>query len=208
MRSNLAQSLFDENIVRSQRMWGDRRIMIGNVTLRQKGHPLHFLDPDGSTRSLTLPDPELGRGFFIFNVGGSGALTVKNELGTALVTLTSGQGCCVMSSATEWALISGGASYPTQVVKTADYTVDATLDDHILVDTTAGAVTITLPALATRTSGRPFKVVDVGGAAATNNVIIAPNGLETIAGQATRSIIFAYGSLTVWPRSGGSSWYI
>lgn len=88
------------------------------------------------------------------------------------------------------------------VSKTAAYTVtDA--DDFIAVDTTAGDVTITLLALASRTKNRPVYIKKVAGA---NNVIIDGDGAETIDGAATQTIAILYESLSLIP--GASEWYI
>ncbi len=63
------------------------------------------------------------------------------------------------------------------------YTV-ASDDDVILVDTSAGAVTINLGAVASN-SGRRLQIKDTGGNAATNNITIDPDGSETIDNQST-----------------------
>lgn len=103
----------------------------------------------------------------------------------------------------------GSASYPdTRVVTAAgSVTVDEDTDDHILLNKTIGAATtVNLPAAATRTEGRHIKIVDIKGDAASNNITITPDGAETIVGLSTWVIANNYGSVTLWPMSGG--WYV
>jgi hypothetical protein len=62
-------------------------------------------------------------------------------------------------------------------VKTAAYS--AVAGELVKVDTSAGAVTVTLPdALAAH--GLEVMVFDYGGAAATHNITVSPRGSETI----------------------------
>lgn len=77
---------------------------------------------------------------------------------------------------------------PTAVAAAASpYTVLST-DTVLLVDTTAGAVEVDLPAVAS-SSGRTIVVKDEGGVAATNQIVIDPNGAETLDGSATSATI-------------------
>ena len=96
----------------------------------------------------------------------------------------------------------GGARVPERTVST-NTTLDAS-DEVIFVDTTAGAVTLTLPAGA---SGRPFIIQRVAG---TNNVIVQRTGGDTIRAGGSSG-------LTSWTisdgarhglvyRSGGTEW--
>lgn len=91
-------------------------------------------------------------------------------------------------------------------VKTSNYTVLVT-DELIQVDTTGGAVTITLPNSTSVPKGR-FIVKDVGGAAQTNAITILRAGSDTIEdGSSTSTTIdWQYGSLEfVWS---GTKWLI
>lgn len=87
------------------------------------------------------------------------------------------------------------------VSKTSGYTATTT-DNTILVDASGGAVTITLPAAA-GISGRLYtiKKTDSSG----NNVVIDPNGAETIDGAATNTFNTQYQSVTVV--CDGSTWW-
>jgi hypothetical protein len=76
-----------------------------------------------------------------------------------------------------------------RVTVTADYTV-LHADDYILVDSTAGAVTVTLP---TARNGLQFTILRTAGA---NNVTIVPSGAETINGAASVVINTSYAPQT------------
>lgn len=91
-------------------------------------------------------------------------------------------------------------------VKTSNYSMTVS-DELIQVDTTGGAVTITLPNSTGTPKGR-FIVKDVGGAAQTNKITIQRAGSDTIEdGVSTYvDIDYQYGSLEfVWS---GSKWLI
>ena len=83
------------------------------------------------------------------------------------------------------------------------YTVLST-DTYISVDTTAGAVELDLPAVASNT-GRTIFIKDEGGASATNAITIDPNGAETLDGSATsKTITTNYGYLAIY--CDGTQW--
>lgn len=74
-------------------------------------------------------------------------------------------------------------------------------DGTLLVDTSGGAVTIQMPASATRT--RDLEVKDVTGNAAANPISVLRNGAETIDGLTTYPIDSAYGAATFGPKTNG-----
>ncbi|MEE9198472.1 MAG: hypothetical protein V3U26_01605 [Dehalococcoidia bacterium] len=87
--------------------------------------------------------------------------------------------------------------------KTAAYTTtDA--DAIVPVDTTGGAVTITLGS-ATVEAGRITIVKDVGGSAGTSSITVDTEGTETIDGAASAAISTDYGVLRLY--SDGSNWF-
>jgi len=89
------------------------------------------------------------------------------------------------------------------VSKTSDYS--ATVDDCVIgVDTSSGTVTVTLPS-AGAVAGKVFVINDEGGAAATNNVVVATEGSETIDGSSSASITSNYGTLRLY--SDGSNFF-
>src|SRR5271156_2925161 len=94
-------------------------------------------------------------------------------------------------------------SSPIDGVITSNYSVFGQWDYCIPVNTTGGAVTITLPASAG--FGQMFIIKDVGGAANTNFIDINPNG-RTIDGRpATLSMTISYASLTIY--SDGTNYF-
>lgn len=93
----------------------------------------------------------------------------------------------------------------SQAYSAATVTTTTTAGEHytILVDCTAGAVTINLPAVAS-CSGRTYiiKKIDVSG----NIVTIDGNAAETIDGTATKTLSNQYNYYAV--QNDGSAWYI
>lgn len=88
-------------------------------------------------------------------------------------------------------------------------TVDADTDDIIVIKKTVAASTaVNLPSAANRDDSRPIKIVDGKLDAATNNITITPNGVETIVGLSTYVINFDAGSVELWPLPDGTAWYI
>lgn len=85
--------------------------------------------------------------------------------------------------------------------KTANYT--ATAADHtIVVDATAGAVTITLPT-AVGIKGRTYTIKKIDNA---NNVVIDGNGSQTIDGSTTKTLTTQYQTVTV--QSDNANWFV
>lgn len=95
-----------------------------------------------------------------------------------------------------------GGQYTPYVSKTADYTA-TTADYVVVVDATAGVVTITLPTAVGRTGAQHVvKKVD-----SSNNIVtVDANGSETIDGGLTAVLTRQYESITLF--SNGSNWYI
>jgi len=93
-------------------------------------------------------------------------------------------------------------SRPTVASVTTTYTA-TDLDSLILCDATAGAFTVTLPAVA-GVSGKKLtiKKTDASG----NAVTVDGNGAETIDGAATKSLASQYKYISVI--SNGAGWFI
>jgi len=92
-----------------------------------------------------------------------------------------------------------------QVVKTANYTIKAS-DRVILVSTSGGAFTLTLPDPAT-VRGILFRIIDTGGALQANNLTVARFAAEMIEGLAASKIFQTnYGGWDI--TSDGTNWWI
>lgn len=80
-------------------------------------------------------------------------------------------------------------------------------DKYLGVNTSSGAVTITLLAIA-NAPVRPITITDESGNAATNTITIDGNGGETINGETTFVLNQNYNSLTIRPNVTKSEWII
>lgn len=99
-------------------------------------------------------------------------------------------------------LLSGTGYTLASNTQSSNYTADANTDDVILVNTTAGNVTITLPAAASR--NRPYYIKNIGTAA--NLMTIDADASETIDNNLTVSTSTSMESMTLV--SDGSNWWL
>lgn len=101
-----------------------------------------------------------------------------------------------ISNTSNYALnIVGGIVYAGWTgTKTANYTVTIP-DQGVPVDSSGGAITITLPATVP-TNGWSTTIKDIGGAVSTNNITISGNG-HNIDGSASVVLVTAYSSKTI-----------
>lgn len=91
----------------------------------------------------------------------------------------------------------------TERTITANYTVDASGSDYLILCNAAGAITVTLPA---PTTGREVVIKDISGAASTNKITLAQHASENIEGvAASRTLATNWGSWTIV--SDGTNWY-
>lgn len=79
---------------------------------------------------------------------------------------------------------------------TTNYTVDSD-DDYILIDTTAGIITLTLPNAISR---RKLIVIKTAGG---NNITISPVGTDTINGASSLTITTSYSPVRLKAITGG-----
>ena len=195
------------------------RYLVGGVekgTMRVDNTPLYKFELNGS---LTVQFATAGR----IQIG-TGALTVLTDSTTFFRLGDSAgwsNGCAIYGSSTEMirvrssgvGILTTSANSSLQVAgsfslalttKTANYTATAT-DSLILVDSTSGAVTITLPT-AVNITGRHYTIKDWKGQSATNNITIATTSSQTIDGETTVVLAITYGSITVV--SDGANWSI
>lgn len=149
-----------------------------------------------------------GRDFDLTNTGGSVNITATEDATDAIVINASGAASALqLDAGTGSVRIGTGLVIPSTAVDNAasPYTVLGT-DYFLSVDTSGGAVTVTLPA-ATALAGRTFVIKDMGGAAAVSNITIGGGGTNLVGGgaaAATKVLSAAYSGATVI--SNGTTW--
>jgi hypothetical protein len=95
---------------------------------------------------------------------------------------------------------------PHVVSTTTNLTIDGK-HDFVLVDTTSGAVTLTLPtAVTTNSQKQLLTIIDIGNNALVNNITLTPAGAETINGAGTYVINTNRGRVSII--SNGANWFI
>jgi hypothetical protein len=149
-----------------------------------------------------------GEDIDITATGSSINITATENVTDAIVINASGAASALQLDAGTGSIRFGsGLVVPSTAVNNAasPYTVLGT--DYLLaVDSSAGAVTVTLPA-ATALAGRTFVIRDVGGAAAANNITIGGGGTNLVGGgaaAASKILSAAYSGATVY--SNGTIW--
>jgi hypothetical protein len=122
----------------------------------------------------TIQFPETQKTYGIYN-NISGGADISARLGATgnTLTITNGKYRLVSTDGTNWydifTLAGLGEAW---IEKSGAYTASA--GDNIFVDTSAAAVTITLPA--SPSIGDQVKIIDSHGTAATNNITVGRNG--------------------------------
>jgi fibronectin-binding autotransporter adhesin len=149
-----------------------------------------------------------GEDILITATGSSIGITATENVTDAIVINASGAASRVRVAAGTGSihLNSGLVVKATSVNNAASpYTVLGT-DYFIYVDSSGGAVTVTLPA-ATALAGRTFVIRDAAGSAAVNNITIGGGGTNLVGGgaaAATKVLSAAYSGATVY--SNGTTW--
>jgi hypothetical protein len=149
-----------------------------------------------------------GEDIDITATGSSINITATENVTDAIVINASGAASALqLDAGTGSVRIGTGLVVAVTPVVFADspYTVLGT-DYFISVDSSGGAVTVTLPA-ATALAGRTFVIRDTGGAAAVNNITIGGGGTNLVGGgaaAATKVLSAAYAGATVY--SNGTTW--
>lgn len=159
-----------------------------------------------TSRTITIPDPGTTGANFVLTeaaqtVNGSKDFTASTSIASAAASVaTIGN-----ASSTAIHILNGGLKL-TQRSTSSNLTIDTTTTDLVvLVDTTGGAVTITMPS---HSSGRIVKIKDKGGVAETNNITIArAGGTGNIEGIAASKVLSTnYGAWTFI--SDNSAWWM
>jgi len=79
--------------------------LAGGKTLTETDKTVHFLDPGGSGRAITLPAEanSVGRVFIIFNTADADeALTISEDGTTTRATITQNESCILVCDGTSW----------------------------------------------------------------------------------------------------------
>lgn len=76
--------------------------MSGDVTLVATDKTFQYLDPDGTDRIVTLPTPVAGMCFVITHAGSADTITVKDDGGATLGTLSAGDFTTLIYSGSDW----------------------------------------------------------------------------------------------------------
>lgn len=149
-----------------------------------------------------------GRDIDITNTGGSITITATENVTDALNLTASGAASRLnLTAGTGSVKLASGLIVPVTTKANADtpYTVLGT-DYLINCDTSAGVLTVTLPA-ATAVAGRTYVIRDGAGSAAVNNITIGGGGTNLVGGgaaAATKTLSAAYSGATVY--SNGTVW--
>jgi len=127
------------------------------------------------------------------NIAGGADVTARLGASGNTLTITNGKYRLVSTDGTNWydifTLAGLGESWIEKATGDSPYT--ASDGDNIFVDTSGGAVTITLPA--SPSIGNQVKIIDSHGTAATNNITVGRNG-EKIQGSAADLTISTNGA--------------
>ena len=86
-----------------------------------------------------------------------------------------------------------------------DYSVELT-DYYLGIDTTDGAVDLTLPAASTATEGQTYVIKDEGGNALANSINVLRSGTDTIDGSTSVALSSDYAALSLY--TNGTNWFI
>lgn len=150
----------------------------------------------GPTMYLRI-DTETSLPRFGDRTSGTGLAAARGEVTLAGLFTPSG---LTLDAPTGLKIRNSQLTYPV-TTKTANYTVTS-FDQDVLVDATAGAVTINLPTAIGRTDPITVKKIDVSG----NGVILDGFGSETIDGATTLTITNQWSYATLFPS--GAAWFI
>lgn len=213
MRQNIEEARLTGGVWKNGRFGGARNILSANVILTQFANPAQFYDPNGGAWTITLPATRLGLFFAVFNVGGSGSLSVVDEFSTPVLTLAASEGVLLFSSSTEWGTVQGQTGDLSQSAAEVEVTSGPTYDvaeeffGTILVNqTVSGALAINLPPAAD--AAGCVLVKDLKGDCSTYNITVTPDGVELIDGLSAYVLSFDYSSVMLKPRPDGIGWYV
>ena len=140
------------------------------------------------------------------------ATTSASSASTSAATATTQAGIATTkaneasASAAAAAAAAASGMYKQVVDKSANYTIPSTEGGYLYrVETTSGAITMTLPAISSVTDG--FRVTIVKWTSDSNGVTVAPSGSDTINGSASYSLSAQYSSATFVADFETNTWF-
>lgn len=102
MRDTLDQNQAYQIDLKSGRFGTSSKTLTGDITLAPEGPILHFFDPNGADRIVTLPAVREGTYLSIFNLSTSNTITVKNAGGSTIAVVYPLNTVQFYSSETAW----------------------------------------------------------------------------------------------------------
>ena len=186
---------------------GQKLDVTGTIRMIGAGSALIFQDGTSQTTAATS-----GTNYWNYSSSGNIGLstTAAVGIGTSFVGGTGEAALSIMNGNVgigTWipnSTVSFNGSHSEAYINVSSNTTLNSMNYLVYVDTTSGAVTITLPT-AVGVGGRCYKIVDSGGQAAINNITIASNG-GNISGSSTQTMIDGYASDDIC--SNGTNWFI
>ncbi len=134
-----------------------------------------FTGTVSTTHTVQFPTTQKTYGLYN-NISGGADISARLGATGNTLTITNGKYRLVSTDGTNWydifTLAGLGEAWLDKAVGDSPYT--ASDGDNIFVDTSGGAVTVTLPA--SPSIGNQVKIIDSHGTAATNNITVGRNG--------------------------------
>lgn len=107
MRSDLEHNRAREVNHHSLLYGVEHQALVGDVTLPDESTALHFFDPNGANRVVTLPAYKRGRVFIIAHDGTDNTLTINDSNGNALIVVRAKEVAHLYCSGNEWRRLPG-----------------------------------------------------------------------------------------------------
>lgn len=212
MRTNLEHSNLLSPRVQGLRLNQVTITLTGSFTVPTDGPTVWLMNGGASDRNVTLPALLYEKQLVISNLGATNDLDILDAGGISLVSLGAQSMGMFFAGASAWTWLTGSLASTTFQRRTVVATDDVETTDMVVEVDHVAAVVLSLPASGNwRTAAGihvPFlTIMDISGAAQTNNVTINPNGAETISGAASQTMDSDWGVLRLAPADGGG-WVI
>jgi hypothetical protein len=115
-RQNIAGANLSDVLLLSGKMGTHRKTMDGDTSVVEEGSLQQFLDPNGSDKSILLPELAAGLFFLFTNVGSANDLLIKDAQSNLLTTVEYGQTALFVSSDEEWAVLRSPSLNPSSTL--------------------------------------------------------------------------------------------